>query len=64
VVFTSHKELLADDDSCLIDDDEKNIKAFREAGGNALLFPQPWNGHETPLNPVRYVLDWLEETTC
>jgi len=59
VIFTNHKELLADPDSCLIDDQERNITAFIAAGGKGLLFPQPWNGHETPLNPVEHVTRWM-----
>ena len=37
------KEFCAHDDSLLIDDSDANVNKFRNAGGNALLFPQWWN---------------------
>lgn len=37
------KHLLAKPGVLLIDDSDKNIRLFREAGGKAILFPQPWN---------------------
>ncbi len=38
-----HKHLLAHKNTILIDDNIKNIKQFIDAGGNGILFPQPWN---------------------
>ena len=37
------KQFCASPDSLLIDDADVNIEKFKEAGGNAILFPQPWN---------------------
>jgi len=37
------KQFCASPDALLIDDSDTNVKKFREAGGNAILFPQPWN---------------------
>lgn len=38
-----HKELLAGSGLLLIDDSDDQVDAFRAAGGEAILFPQPWN---------------------
>lgn len=37
------KSLLARPGSLLIDDHGSNCQKFRDAGGQAVLFPQPWN---------------------
>ncbi len=37
------KNKLANKDAILIDDSTKNVESFRLAGGDAILFPQPWN---------------------
>ena len=37
------KELNAKSGAILIDDSDDNIRKYREAGGTAILFPQPWN---------------------
>ena len=44
-VITSQKHLLAGPSKCLIDDSDKNVELFREHGGQAILFPQPWNAN-------------------
>lgn len=41
--MTPRKELLAGPDRLLIDDSDENCKRFREAGGQAIVYPQPWN---------------------
>lgn len=43
-ILTCHKELLARPDALLVDDNVKHVEEFRKAGGQSLLFPQPWNG--------------------
>lgn len=43
LLLTSHKQLLANVNSILIDDSDKNVVEFRKAGGWGILFPQPWN---------------------
>jgi len=42
-IFTAHKHLLAAPGRLLIDDRGVNCDAFRAAGGEAILFPAPWN---------------------
>ena len=42
-ILTPNKERCAHDDALLIDDSETNCLKFREAGGYAILYPQPWN---------------------
>ncbi len=42
-VLTSRKFLLANSRTLLIDDYPGNTTAFEEAGGRAILVPQPWN---------------------
>lgn len=37
------KEFCAGPDTLLIDDYDKNCRVFQEAGGSAIVFPQPWN---------------------
>ena len=41
--FTPHKHELAKPGRVLIDDSMPNVLSFREAGGNGIVFPQPWN---------------------
>lgn len=41
----SHKYLLAKPGVVLIDDSDEKCKKFIEAGGDAVLFPQPWNSN-------------------
>lgn len=38
-----HKYLLAQTGRVLIDDSEKKVEAFRQAGGHGIVFPRPWN---------------------
>lgn len=42
-IFTKHKHLCANPNALLIDDHQKMVDNFIKHGGNALLFPQPWN---------------------
>lgn len=37
------KQFCAHSEALLIDDADKNVNAFREWGGNAILVPRPWN---------------------
>lgn len=43
-IITPQKHLLANRNTILIDDHEKNTSKFFSHGGNVVLFPHPWNG--------------------
>lgn len=52
----SHKHLMAGSGYVLIDDHDKNVDKFREHGGEAILFPQPWNSaRDQAYDPLEYV---------
>lgn len=54
------KHLLAGFGTVLIDDNDKKVSEFREAGGRAILFPQPWNAnHALADDPLGHVLEEL-----
>lgn len=55
----ARKALLARPTSLLIDDSPENIKAFREAGGMALLFPHVANGFQVAEDPGAWLADRL-----
>lgn len=57
--MSPQKQLLANPGTLLIDDSDQNVQAFWDAGGNAILFPQPWNeNHVIARQALR--IDWLE----
>lgn len=65
VVITPRKELLARPRSILIDDLERNVRKFRTAGGQAILFPAPYNSMRGQFDPsgrpqIRYVQTEIE----
>lgn len=41
--FTARKDLIARPGRLLVDDSDRNVSAWIAAGGEAVLFPQPWN---------------------
>jgi 5'(3')-deoxyribonucleotidase len=43
VIFTQDKAAYAHPGAVLIDDEPRNVEAFRAAGGSAFLWPQPWH---------------------
>ena len=56
------KHLLARPNDILIDDDPKTCGKWHNKGGEAILFPRPWNDHPDWLDPmvaVRRVLQKL-----
>lgn len=53
------KHLLAKPGAVLIDDNEASVLKFRDHGGEAILFPQPWNSLGRVDDPVGYVSDEL-----
>ncbi|MDA1192867.1 MAG: hypothetical protein O3A46_14430 [Candidatus Poribacteria bacterium] len=56
-ILTGHKQQLACRGAILIDDYDKNVDAFRRAGGEAILFPQLWNSNHALSDPVAYTLN-------
>lgn len=43
VIYGGAKEFLAGPNRLLVDDKDKNVDKFREAGGQAVLLPRAWN---------------------
>lgn len=43
IITRESKSIVAKPTTLLIDDRDKNIREFREAGGHAILVPRPWN---------------------
>jgi len=56
ILFSSNKaEHCKAIDDILVDDCEANVKAWREAGGFAILFPAPWNANDYITDKVAYI---------
>lgn len=54
------KELNAASGAILIDDSDANVQKYRDAGGIAILFPQPWNqARDVAVDRVQFVLHSL-----
>lgn len=63
--LTSFKEDLASPNALLIDDNDDNVKKFREAGGRAIVFPNRGSSTWKHLDdPVGYVRQELERMKC
>ena len=55
------KELNAGSGAILIDDSDSNVEKYRYCGGEAILFPQPWNkARRFTGDKVDYVLHLLQ----
>jgi 5'(3')-deoxyribonucleotidase len=62
--ITSHKFLMANPTTILIDDHDEGINKFHEAGGLAIVFPRAWNSqHYYADNPLNYVKGGLSLIT-
>lgn len=60
--LSSNKERLSKPGTLLIDDKDCNCERFREEGGHAVLFPQPWNKkHDFSGRPLASVKHQLTE---
>ena len=55
-----HKHLMARPGRILIDDTPKKVDKWRAAGGDAILFPQPWNENYAITDRVGYVREQIE----
>lgn len=55
------KHLCARPDAVLIDDSDRNVDRFREHGGHAVLFPQPWNSNHAIDDRIGFVKEQLLE---
>lgn len=61
IITQAPKHLLARSDTLLIDDKDKNVDDFREAGGKAHLICRPWNrGHFNADKTVQILQEFLE----
>ena len=61
VIVTSYKHLLAKPSVVLIDDRERTLARFKEAGGDGILFPCKTNSlYATAHRPVKHVVAELE----
>lgn len=56
-----HKHLMARPGRILIDDTPKKVDKWREAGGSAILFPQPWNDNYAITDRITYVKEQIAE---
>ena len=61
LIFTLNKDNFATPDSLLIDDNDATVNLFREAGGNAIVFPQEWNSNaEHRDKPINFIIREIE----
>ena len=56
VAMTPKKHLLANPRTVLIDDTERMVERFADAGGHSILFPQAWNYKGAMADPWAHVL--------
>lgn len=61
VVFTTEKWLLANPQTLLIDDYERNIEPFEKAGGFALQLPASWNTDTSKIDLLWTIMESAEE---
>lgn len=51
-VFLGHRKYLMAGNGILIDDYHKNVDAFKEAGGQAILIPSTWNKFDVTFEEI------------
>jgi 5'(3')-deoxyribonucleotidase len=65
IICAAPKILLANSNALLIDDCTKNVDEFRQAGGQTILVPRPWNSlHLLADKSVEIVKQQLAEIKC
>jgi 5'(3')-deoxyribonucleotidase len=68
IIMIKDKYRLANENSFLIDDSDRNIEKFIKAGGGACLFPQTWNAARHSVNErldvLRTCLSFFMEDSC
>lgn len=62
VKFEHQKWKCARPNTLLIDDWEQQVNPFKAHGGEAVLFPQPWNEHHVHPCPITFLRNWLKES--
>jgi len=60
-IFTGHKQQLAHRAAILVDDYDRNINKFRQAGGSGVLFPQIWNSNYPINDRLEFTLGQVKE---
>lgn len=60
VIYIQDKAKLAKPGTVLIDDYDVNVRQFKEAGGDAVLVPRPWNTLYTVSDSFKRVLQQLD----
>lgn len=61
-ILTNRKELLAKPGDVLIDDTDRNVDEFIQAGGIGIVFPRPWNRqHANSGDPLSYLFLTLKQ---
>lgn len=62
IIFCEDKTVFARPDVLLIDDLDTEVKRFKAAGGQAILFPRPWNSAREYANePQVYYISELKK---
>ena len=65
IITQVSKSLLAKPNTLLIDDKTQNVDEFRQAGGQTILVPRPWNSlHLLADKSVEIVKQQLAEVKC
>ena len=59
-ILIMDKYLLAGN-GVLIDDSWEQVNWFRKLGGQAILFPRPWNNADCKINVVDYIMEKVDE---
>lgn len=63
-IYAPKKKFLGAPGRVLIDDFEKNIEGFTAAGGQAFLYPRPWNSRHAESDQALVLLEaFLKEVT-